>query len=233
MVINYIGPGRRHTGDWCLKDGFIKFQDLITLYNQHFTGKTMELICDCSYSGKWIKQCTDYLDEQKILPCGHYARAKNTLLAILTASRGDQIPHNLLYAAEGLGNDKNKGICYNRGNGYEIKEGQNMCVFNNTALTCKEESFDTPCLLPNDYNWQKKRLAERLFLAQDSRRIGWGYILVIDDDDILSKATFNGINDISLYGEAIKSGEGQEPPIEVRRWIDNKYPGNLIRYQGT
>ena len=48
VIIHYIGPGKCHTGDWCFKDGFITFLDLMTCYREWFTGKTMELVSDCS-----------------------------------------------------------------------------------------------------------------------------------------------------------------------------------------
>ena len=54
-VVHYIGPGRRGRGDWCFCDGYISFRDIADLYTQHFTGKVLSIVLDCSYSGKWVE----------------------------------------------------------------------------------------------------------------------------------------------------------------------------------
>lgn len=187
----------------------------------------MEMYCDCSYSGQWLKQCMEYLDECKVHPCGHSAREKKTMLKLRASCRSDQVPHTLLYSARGCGSDKNKGTLYIYGNGYEITEGQNTHYIDDTVITCKAANFEAPCLLPVDYTWQKKKATERLFFI--SGTTSWGYFLVIDDEDTLDKVC-NGKLSAQDVGEMIEYGIGKEPPTEVKRKMDRLYPGNRILY---
>ncbi len=112
MTINYLGPGKRNTGDWCFEEGFITFTDFIDLYTEHFRGKTMELYCDCSYSGNWVQYAKDFMDEVGIQPCGHSARDTGILLKVRASCMSHQIGSSFLYSARGRSNDKNTGALY-------------------------------------------------------------------------------------------------------------------------
>ena len=70
-LIWYTGHGEKATGNWCFKVGVISFEDLFALYMDHFRGKVLTLVCDCSYSGSWVEQCAMKLDEIGIPSCGH------------------------------------------------------------------------------------------------------------------------------------------------------------------
>ena len=60
VILRYIGPGRRATGDWCFCDGYISFRDIADLYTQHFTGRVLTIASDCSYSGKLVESGKEF-----------------------------------------------------------------------------------------------------------------------------------------------------------------------------
>ena len=235
VSLYYVGPGKRHTGDWCFPDGFIEFSDILDAYMEHFheESKCLEITTDCSYSGRWVKACKEFLDEAGVQPCGHSARNASILLKVRTSCRSHQIPHTLLYSARGRGNDKNTGTLYVQGNGYEVDQQQNICNIDNSVITCKKGfGFEDPCSLKEDYTWYKKGEAERVFLVRgkDRGKPAWHYVMVVDDDETLDKfrtEVKKGNLDLADYGSLIKSGWGKDPPTEVREWIDQKYDSNI------
>lgn len=235
VSIHYIGPGRRGTGDWCFADGFITFRDFIDVYMEHFhaESKCLELTSDCSFSGKWISACREFLDEVGVQPCGHSARAANILLKVRTSCRSHEIPHTLLYSARGRGNDKNTGALFVRGNGHKVEEHQHLGNLDSTHVACKNGlTFEDPCALKGDYTWHKKGEGDRTYLVRgkDKERPAWHYIRVVDDDEILDmflEKVKTGHVDVADYGTVIKSGWGQDPPKEERERIDQMYHGTM------
>ena len=225
--IHYIGPGRRNTGDWCFKDGFITFNDIITLYEKYFKGKRLlSISSDCSYSGQWVKQGMEYLDKCKVQPCGHSARAAKILLTIRASCRSHQIPHTLLHSARREGNDKNSGVSWSKYDKYEICPDQHTRGYTCSTITCKEgATFEDPCSLPHDYTWHKKSEGERVRLARGKQ--AWHYILLVDNEETMdmynAKMKSDNIN-LDDYGKILKSGWGQDPSDEVQEWIKEKYP---------
>ena len=109
VVLHYIGPGKRATGDWCFCDGYISFRDIADLYTQHFTGRVLTIASDCSYSGKWVESCEEFLDDVGVQPCGHSAKKKGIKLKIWCSCQPDQIGSSLICSTRGNGNDKNTG----------------------------------------------------------------------------------------------------------------------------
>ena len=69
VVIYYIGPGKRHTGDWCFADGFITFKDITDAYMECFRSKALGIFSDCSYSGRWVRELVYFLDDVGVQPC--------------------------------------------------------------------------------------------------------------------------------------------------------------------
>lgn len=231
VVIHYMGPGQKNTGAWCFKDGFIEFTDIIDIYMEHFHAelKCLEVTSDCSYSGKWVVACREFLDEVGVQPCGHSARNQNFLLKVRTSCRSHEVPYSMLYAARGRGNDKNTGALYVRGDGFEVEQGQHIRNIDNTVVTCKKAaSYDEPCLLLGDYTWHKKGEGERVYLVRgkDNGKPAWHYVLVVDDEEtteMFLAQIKSGNLDVSDYGQVLKSGWGQNPPNEVKELIDKKY----------
>ena len=226
MVIHYIGPGRRGTGDWCFKDGFITFDDILSLHGSYLCnrGKSLAIYSDCSYSGRWVDLTSDYLDKQKIQPCAHSAKAANSLFQVISSSLASEVPYSMEFSARGLKNDKNSGSFY--------IEGNPPCQLSNAYITCREgATIDDPCSLPTDYNWQKHRQGERIWRQSihfnDSNH-QWQLVLVIDDNETsrrlhamhIANEPFN----IAEYGEVIASGPGHCPPKEVQERFIKEYP---------
>ena len=230
VEIHYIGPGRRNTGDWCFKNGFITFNDITSLYKKHFYGKLLCIGSNCSYSGKWIKACTEFLDEHGVQPCGHSGRATNLLLTIGASCLPHQIPHSLLFSARGIENDKNTGNFYV--NTYmEIAEGQHVPQrISTTHIVCRDcATFEDPCSLPDDYTWHKWSIDLRVWLLKGEYQgqPAWKYVFLVDDDETM-EAFFHSIwNEIPIdvkdYGQVLRAGIGQDPPIEVQQFIANEH----------
>ena len=96
-IIHYYGNGRRNTGDWCFRDGYITFRDIANLYMKYSRGRVLILVSDCHSSGHWVGQCATFLDEQGVRPCGHSAREKGILLKIGAACGTGQDVAELWY----------------------------------------------------------------------------------------------------------------------------------------
>ena len=172
----------------------------------------------------------EYLDKCKVQPCGHSARAAKIILNVRASCRSHQIPHTLLYSARGQGNDKNSGVATYRLNNYEICPDQHTRDYTCSTITCKEgATFEDPCSLPHDYTWHKKSEGERVYLVRgnDRGKQLWHYLLLVDDEeaiDMFNAKMKSGAVDVADYGQVLKSGWGQDPPDEVREWIEKKYP---------
>ena len=199
----------------------------------HEEGKCLEIVSDCSYSGKWIAALREFLDGVEVQPCGHSARENNFLLKVRTSCRSHEIPHTLLYSTRGRGNNKSTGALYVQVNGYEIEEDQHCWRIENTEIICKEDAtFEDPCSLPKDYTWHNQSEVERLRLVrgEDNGRPAWHYVLLVDDDEIIEmfqKEEKTGTINLADFGKVIKSGWGQDPPDDVKEWIQKKYGADM------
>ena len=237
-ILHYIGPGRRGTGDWCFLDGFIEFRDLMDAYMQHFhaESKCLEIYSDCSYSGKWVIACREFLDEVGVQPCGHSARKTGFLLKVRTSCKSYEIPHTLLYSARGRGNDKNSGLLYVVGEGQQVARGQHVQGVDATRVTCGEQQGAwQSCRLLEDYTWRRKGEGERVFLVRgvDRGRRCWHYLLMREEREegeeeeemieMFHREVATGNVDLSHYGHTLRCGWGQDPPNQVREWLNQKY----------
>ena len=70
----------------------------------------MELVSDCSYSGKWRTCLENYLEREGVQPCGHSARASVIQLYLAVSCRDYEIPHQFFFSARACYNDKNKPL---------------------------------------------------------------------------------------------------------------------------
>ena len=106
-LIYYTGHGEEETGNWCFKDGVITFKEMFDLYERHFRGKLLYLICDCCYSGQWIQRCGEALDSMSIGACGHQAREHCILMKISAACLPSETAWDTHYSSDGvtLGSD--------------------------------------------------------------------------------------------------------------------------------
>ena len=227
FILHYISPRKIATGDWCFCDGYISFRDIANLYTQHFTGRVLAIVSDCSYSGKWDESCKEFLDKIGVQPSTFCQEERNQIKRL----KPDQIGSSLICSARGIGNDKNTVTCYVWPN-HAIAEDQTACGDDFTKITCPEEE----CALVSTFRFQlKKTLPSTLFIVNstDQGRRGWHIALLVDDPETihLFKEISQGENtgtqtaNVIDYGKAINSGRGQEPSQEVTDWIYRVHNG--------
>ena len=222
----YFGSGRKKTGDWCFKDGYVTFESIMQLYNTYFIGKHLKIVSDCSYSGNWVQLVMDYLDKCKITACLHSARASGKLIDVVASCQAHEIPFSLFFAARGFFNDKNTAfLFYVRP--IQIAVKQNMRCFGNITMICTAANLDSECLLPPFYTSQKKRVAEKLHLQHFPSE--WNLLLVIDDDEDIHNQILLDRADVEEFGTICKSGKGKVTE-DVKKWIDKEYPGHLFNW---
>ena len=225
VVIWYTGHGEKDTGNWCFKDGVISFQDVFGLYMDHMRGKRLTIISDCSYSGNWIKQCAEKLDEIGIPACGHHARDQEILLRLFPSCKANEKATISCYAKEAVViNDEDNSIRYY----YKtLTSGQTSLWGDFRGLCCSSESG--PCDVSS--KWCDRLMTmNQLFLTRgkDRGRPVWHYILVDEDKFEVYAAMFrNGatVPHINLveYGKVLESGWGENPPEDIKEKIVNYY----------
>ena len=202
VVIHYIGPGKKDTGDWCFADGNITFEDIKEAYNECFRSKSkcLEITCDCSYSGKWVSDCRNFLNATKVMGCGHSAAKKRVFMKVKTSCRSDQIPHTLLYSARGWKNTST-GDLFQKYK-YEVGQDQNLRYLDNTVVRCKQGlTIEDPC--EKNYDWHKEK---HLLKLEMKGKPAWQVLLVEDQDQ--------------LGGAQVLKTKYGEPPEEVVKEID-------------
>jgi len=204
----------------------------MSLYMEHLHGGALTIVSDCSYSGRWVKECCNYLDDQGIRPCGHSAAEKGILVKVYASCRSREVAAVPCFSVKGAVNDKNKGfMAYFLGK--TLRETQHSSGINFTQLVC-DNKINEPCSLnPTFTSWNKKMESSRVYLVRgkDKGRAAWHYVLLRDDDDLIAafvertQGARAGSETIDLkdYGETLKSGYGRDPPNEVKDWIDKNY----------
>ena len=115
------------------------------------------------------------------------------------------------------------------GDGFEVAQAQLLKIVNSTYISCKNKSIAEQCTLKPGYTWHKQSASKRIFKVRgkDRGRPAWHYVLLVDDQDTIDKfkELIRGkkamIIDVADYGQILKSGWGEEPPNDVKEWIDN------------
>ena len=225
VVLHYIGSGRLATGDWCFCDGYISFRDIADLYIQHFTGRVLYIISDCSYSGKWVESCKEFLFDIGVQPCGHSARKKGIKLKVYSSCQADQIGSSLIYSARGNGNDEITGTKYTENN-FSVAPDQTTCAVDFTKIICGNTPEEECALIPT-FTFHDKASMTRIHIVRGNDKKGkpaWHCVLLIDDPETFHRFEENQKMgrkvDLNDYGLIIKSGRGQEPPQQVQDWIE-------------
>ena len=204
------------------------------IYIQHFRGRVLTIISDCSYSGSWVREAMAFMDEQGVGPCGHLAKERGILIKVLTSCLADEIPAELAFSTHCARNNTSTGImCYiidYRSD--KIHNGQHPSGLDFTHIQCKNK-IDQPCTMAPESTWQKWSTAERIELlhCRDEGRRAWHYVMLADDEENIRKfkdkiqrqipgrSTLN----VTEYGQIIKSGWGQDPPDEEQKYIEEQY----------
>lgn len=178
----------------------------------NFKGKSLTIISDCSYSGKWINECAKKLDEVGIPSCGHHTRKKGMLLKIVASCGSTEEATVLSYIKEGVYYDEeDKGVIYCPGK--PLASGQTpMCVdFRDICCSNHSES----CEVDSSCTWED-RLANKChlirFICGRVDRPVW-YCVLVDENYELN--TNIGAVNIAKYGKVLHSEWGENPPKDV------------------
>ena len=195
--------------------------------NQHFRGRVLSIVSDCSYSGSWVKECMEFMDEQGVGPCGHATKEKGILVQVFTSCLSNEVPIESVFAVHTFTNDKNtkkiSPTCNLRS--AQIDKGQHPSGIDFNTVRCKNK-IDEPCNMAPGSTWQKWRAGERvwLFAFKDNTQPQWGYVLLVDDDQTICSVIDNNLNgNPADYGQVLKTGWGEEPPSEEKEWIEKNY----------
>ena len=219
-VIYYYGNGRRSTGDWCFRDGYITFRDIANLYMKYSRGRVLTLVPDCHSSGHWVGQCAKFLDEQGVRPCGHSATEKGILLKVYaTCETGQDVAELCLFTrATEL---KDDGFVYHWTR-EKLSDRQRAFGVDFTAIRCgkgKEE-----CSIASDSTWSAARevIDNRLHRVRGTvqGQPVWQYVLVDDDAEKIRDFMTAKMDMSAYYGVVLKSGVGK-PPQDAQDWFDN------------
>ena len=221
----YTGHGERGTGNWCFKDGVITFDDIFGLYMDHFRGKRLSIISDCSYSGKWVRDCAKKLDEIGIPSCGHHTREQKILLKIFTACEENQ-EATISVLAKTI-EVKDGKYMYFPGHGRQLDSGQKSCLGDFRSIRCRSKSSE-PCDITSlQMKWENRLFKGRfvyLVRGKDGDKPAWHYVLVDEDKlgDFKTKVA-TGTIDVADYGKVLCSGFGKDPPEEKKKIIDMQF----------
>ena len=157
VVLHYIGAGESGTGNWCFEDGFITFRDITQLYQRamrhNFKGRVLTIVSDCSYSGCWVRDCMEFLDEQGVQPCGHKAREKGMIIKVFASCKSNEVPTEYHYTVHGICSKTRFGMIgfYP----YKKLEEQTTDRLNSSLLNCDSNSIYSPCTLPPGITWSE------------------------------------------------------------------------------
>ena len=233
VAVYYIGHGRRGTGDWCFSDGCITFQDLANLYlnNKHFCGRVLTIISDCSYSGRWVSSCMEFMDEQGVRPCGHSARERGILIKVLASCQSTEVPTRLSFSVHSARNEKNTGLLSFKTHfkGNEICARQHPSGVDFTQVLCKGKIWE-PCSLTLGYTWKKWYEGQRVNLITtiEKGRPVWYYILLADNEEKMAEfraklLSGNASVRIADYGLLLKRGWGENPTNDIKDLFEKEY----------
>ncbi len=199
------------------------------LQNAYFKGRVLTIVSNCSYSGFWVKEAMKFLDEHGVGPCGHTAKEKGILVKVYASCLANEIPAELAFSTRCAQNDKNTGtVQYNITlRGEEIHHGQHTSGLDFTEVQCKSK-IDEPCTRAPGSTWQQWSTAQRVkkVRGKDKGRSAWHYVLLVDDEERIREyhdKIKEGSLDIADYGQILKSGWGQDPPKETKKWIEEQY----------
>ncbi len=199
------------------------------LQNAHFKGKLLSIISDCSYSGCWVKEAMTFMDEQDVGPCGHTAKEKGILVKVFASCQTNEIPAELAFSTHSVGNDKNIGTVFYLAD-KKIHDGQHATGLDFTGVRCASK-IDEPCTMAPGYTWQQSsRKIMKVTGIEAKGKPVWHYVLLADDEETIKEfheKIKQGSLDVINYGQVLKSGWGQEPPEETKKWIKEHY---LVKY---
>ena len=226
VFLVYLGHSEEGTGNWCFKDGTISFQEIFALYRKHCHGKLMSIMTDCCYSGQWTIDCAKTLDSLGIPPCGHRAREQGILVIVFASCQPDQKAAEPCYSVEGVTmNDDGTVTVWSK---QLAQQTPTWC--DATKLTCYRGPDESCCSDEALKNWTWQEALEgrlwnsvQIVRLSDQGRPTWHYLLLSDKSEEYKKRFVERVKSGSInlteWGYVIASGEGTDPPREMRRKI--------------
>ncbi len=222
----FSGHSELGTGNWCFKDGTITFLDVFSIFTRHFRGKTLTIISDCCFSGKWVSACAAALDGMGILPCGHKAEENGIKIKIYASCQSDQLATDPCYSLDAV--KRNKQGCILLRNRAALSDTQKTIGADFTRLTCFREP-EGACRESVIRNWTwadvvNGRMRSRLCLVTPRGKPSWHYVLLYSEEEGYLKR-FNaevasGRAEVGKWGDVLLSGRGEEPPAELRAKVE-------------
>ncbi len=199
------------------------------LYTEHFKKRVLTIVSDCSYSGRWVKEAMTFMDTQGVGPCGHQAKEKGILVKVLASCYANEVPAELAFSTHAATNNKNTGIIIYYINRKEIHDDQHTSGLDFTAVQCNNK-IDQPCTMALNSTWQQWNRGKRTYLVrgEDRGRRVWHYLLLVDDEETMKEfhQKMGGSVDFADYGQILKSGWGEDPSEETKKWIEENYSIN-------
>lgn len=220
------------TGNWCFKDGVISFEEIFSLYQQHFNGRLLTIVSDCCYAGQWVHRCADKLDSLNIGACGHKARAAGLILKIFTACQPDETAFDTVYAKKCVWTEpaRDSLMVFNQ-KAVEIKQCsrfQTPSAIDTTRVVCFSSEDEHKCKYDQFPHWvwkdlayleRRKRLHLRLFRIWDNKdgQPYWRFMICYDDkfEEFCGVCKAGHLPNCDLYGHTVFSGYGRTPPPEI------------------
>ena len=218
-MLYYLGNSEKGTGNWCFKDGTISFQDIFN--RKKSLRKLLTIVSDCSYSGQWVRECAKTLDSLGIPPCGHRAREKRALVKVFASCQPDQEAAEPCHSVEGVRVRDDGSITHN----IKQSDQQRSTLFDSTKLACCRGP-DSPC--PKNtfrhLTWENtvdNSTSIQLLHRKKRGRDKWYFLLLHRAGDafyaeFLSRYMKNPSLELSDWGYRLESGEGKEPPEEIK-----------------
>ena len=169
-----------------------------------------------------MSECARFLDEQGVKPCGHSASEKGILLKVYASCQTGQDSAELAYTTRAMfvGED---GYVYHR-LGQELSAEQETIGVNFTKVRCGEGK-EEQCSVASSAVWSKVRYVinhrKRIVRGKDRGRPAWYIVLLHDDAENIKafhEAFASGHVDVAHYGLILKSGWGEDPSPEDRKW---------------
>ncbi len=236
-LIWYTGHGERMKGNWCFKDGVVTFDQIFHLYQQHFRGKVLTLVCDCCYAGQWVCSFVEKLDALGIGACGHKAMEAGYLIKVFASCLPSQTAYDTFYTTKSVRVDPTNSLMMFYTSTLQVNQTQSPQTPNGidgTTTRCFGEP-EEPCTfdsIPDIVKWTWKdliadrlpRLHKRLFRIWDTKegKPYWRFILIYDDKFeefcTIFRQTYR-TRDINYddYGYTVFSGFGESPPENISR----------------
>ena len=187
-----------------------------------FRGKKLTIVSDCSYSGNWIKDCVNTLDDLGIPSCGHHTREQGILLKVFSSCKSNEVATVTSFINEAVTvNEKIQCLTFYVPK--KLSTRQNTAYGDFRLIRCSKATGS--CEIHS--MWKNYLLLDsRVFLVRgtDRGRKSWHYLLVDEDKLDAYNALFSDGSrpsiDVAKYGKVLYSGWGEDPPEDVKLKIE-------------